>query len=97
MYLIKKSTVVDKNIKFKHYASVNTYFDEKVKFNEKPKTKLSNFRETSNLTKISKLRKMSNFKYILQLPHLLPSFGFGKPKGNRLYFGIVTVVIWTLS
>ena len=88
MFLIKKSTGFDKNIKFKE----NVNFDKKIKFDE-----------------IVKLDKKVKFDKNVKFLHLLPSFGccissfsgpkrnFGKPKGSRLYHGIVPVVIWMLN
>ena len=61
------------------------------------------------LKKTYNLRKMYNFRYILHLPFRLqilwiqclifagPKRNSGKPKVRRFDFGIVTVMIWTLS
>ena len=85
MFLIKKSTGFDENIKFEE----NVNLDKK-----------------SNLTKQSNLTKMSMFPPppppppILWMWYLIfsgPKRNFGKPKGSRLYHGIVTVLIWMLN
>ena len=98
MNLIKKSTVFDQNIKSENYESYKIYFEKNIKFDKKVK-----------FDKNIKVEKNIEFQLyppppppppILWICYLIfsgPKRNFGKPRGNRLDFGIVTAVILLLS
>ena len=101
MYLIKKSTVFDQNIKSEYYDSDKMYFEKNIKIDEKVK-----FDKNIKFYKNIKVEKNVIYSTSPTSSHPFDLFNlifsemkrnFGKPRGNRLDFGIVTAVIWLLS
>ena len=98
MYLIKKSTVFDQNIKSENYDNDKIYFEKNIKFDEKVKFD-KNIKVEKNV-KFQLYPPPPPFPPILWICYLIfsePKRHFGKPRGNRLDFGIVTAVILLLS
>ena len=89
MYLIKKSTVFDQNIKYENYDSDKIYFDKNIKFEEKVKVEKN--------VQYQLYPPPPPIFWICYLIFSEPKRNFRKPRGNRLDFGIVTAVIWLLS
>ena len=104
MYLIKKSTIFDKNIKSEINLKTEILWKRQIWQKSQIWQKCQIWQKIW-FEKNLNFEKDVNFHCILHLPHL-PSSTFGitiflyqkeilrKLKENRIYFGIATVVIW---
>ena len=92
MNLIKKSTVFDQNIKSENYESYKIYFERNIKFDKNIKVE-----KNVKFQLYSPPPPPPPILWICYLIFSGPKRNFGKSRGNRLDFGIVTAVILLLS